>query len=45
MRDVYDHPEDAFAEQSQKLPRGAMGLREPPQVLFTDGIPADAAEL
>ena len=38
MRDVYDNPEDCFAEQSSKLPNGPMALLEPPEVSVSDGL-------
>jgi len=44
MRDWYDNPDDAFAEQSAKLPGGPMGLLEPPKIV-SEGLPSDAARI
>ena len=38
MRDVYDNPEDTFAEQSARLPDGPMALLEPVEVSVADGL-------
>ncbi len=45
MRDVYDNPEDTFAEQSAQLPNGPMGLLETAQVSVSDGLPAEVVGL
>ncbi len=47
MRDWYDNPEmqDSLDEQSLKLPRGPLGLLEPPEVKLTEGLPPEAVAL
>ena len=45
MRDVYDNPEDTFAEQSAKLPNGPMALLEPAEVSISDGLPGEIVAL
>ena len=41
MRDVYDSPEDCFAEQSAKLPNGPMALLEPADMSVSDELPRE----
>ena len=45
MRDVYDNPEDTFAEQSAKLPNGPMALLETAQVSVSANVPPEAVAL
>ena len=45
MRDVYDNPEDTFAEQSAKLPNGPMALLEPPEISVSEGLPPEVVAL
>jgi hypothetical protein len=49
MRDWYDRPqlEDVLAEQAERLPNGALGYLEPPEVemLGMEGIPNEALSL
>ncbi len=42
MRDVYDNPQDTYAEQSATLPRGPLGILEPPEVLVDEALPPEA---
>ncbi len=45
MRDVYDNPDDTFAEQSARLPRGPLGLLEPVQVDVTADVSPGVLEV
>ncbi len=47
MRDWYDRPglEDVFTEQGEQLPRGPLGLLEPPEIKLVEGLPPVAVEL
>src|SRR6266571_5938875 len=47
MRDWYDAPQrdDVFMEQAERLPRGPLGLLEPPEVKLVGGIPPAAVAL
>ncbi len=44
MRDVYDNPRNAdiYAEQSAMLPRGPLGILEPPEVQVDEELPPEA---
>jgi hypothetical protein len=46
MRDWYDNPrlEDILDEQAQVLPRGPLGLLEPPEVSL-EGLPQEVVAL
>ncbi len=42
MWDVYDNPQDTYAEQSATLPRGPLGILEPPEVHVDEELPPEA---
>lgn len=42
---MYDNPTDVYAEQSALLPRGPLGLLEPPDVTAVTGLPPEAVEV
>lgn len=47
MRDWYDAPQlaDVLAEQAERVPRGPLGLLEPPEVKLVEGFPPEAIGL
>ena len=47
MRDWYDSPQlaEIFDEQAQCLPKGPLGLLEPPEVRVVEGLPPEAIGL
>ena len=47
MRDWYDSPQlaEVFDEQSAKLPKGLLGILEPPEIRIVEGLPEEAIGL